>query len=101
MVDILADSTVAAMLNKQPSNASTAITAAMMRIALRFSCATPTSIMLASAVGKSIAVTAESSISASRANTCLPLSFTREKIVPMVWCSFPFAAIVLDKRQKV
>ena len=34
-----------------------------------------------------LAVTAESSISAKRAATCFPLSFTREKIVPIVFLS--------------
>ena len=44
--------------------ARVAITAAMIRMVFRFSPATPMSIILARAVGSSMAVTAESSISA-------------------------------------
>ena len=55
--------------------ARVAITAAMIRMVFRFSPATPMSIILARAVGSSMAVTAESSISAKRAATCFPLSF--------------------------
>lgn len=67
--------------------ARVAITAAMIRMVFRFSPATPMSIILARAVGSSMAVTAESSISAKRAATCFPLSFTREKIEPIVFLS--------------
>ena len=69
--------------------ARVAITAAMIRMVFRFSPATPMSIILARAVGSSMAVTAESSISAKRAATCFPLSFTREKNRTH---SFPFCS---------
>ena len=95
-----ADSTVAATLNRQPSSDSTAMTAAMIKMALRFSPATPVSIMLASAVGSSMADTAESSIRISSAATCFPWSFTRDRIVPMDSSSSSACRkIFLDKRE--
>ena len=80
-VDTFAERTVAATLNTQPRMDRAAITAATTTMALRLWPATPTSIMLARAVGSSILVTAERSIRASRAATLLPLSRTREKMV--------------------
>lgn len=68
--------------------ARVAITAAMIRMVFRFSPATPMSIILARAVGSSMAVTAESSISAKRAATCFPLSLHGKNRTH----SFPFCS---------
>ena len=56
--------------------ARVAITAAMIRMVFRFSPATPMSIILARAVGSSMAVTAESSIQRQEGGLhAFPLSF--------------------------
>ena len=67
--------------------ARVAITAAMIRMVFGFLRPSRCQSYWARAVGSSMAVTAESSISAKRAATCFPLSFTREKIVPIVFLS--------------